>query len=783
MKNNENLSVEEILREADEMLNHINTRMKSSASDTEETEVKTFTPKSGQAVCEKTQVIEKTRHIDVSDKTIISEKVTKKHYFQHNPVDEDYSSEPPKIIERAATIKSKSRFNKTSDLQEIPTILAVEELGKTRLVFGDSNYEENQSSENDYDLSDQIKISGFDDEFDEIPVIDEDVAEEQLRQRREDKINKFRLFAKEEVTADSIAENGSIVSGSAADNANRTKILEQLFKKKSALQAAAVITVILGGLLLLLTLFKDSYRMPYFLSTDKGFYITALVLYGTVLIVNINTIIHGLNLAHGINSDFPVTISAVAALVHTSALFLNTDIFLSSSSVFPSAAAFAMVLSLLGKRSMVMRIISNYDFLTDGKEKYCVEDIVNEVDATIISRNLLSGVPLLKYSVKTDVPTSFLEISFAYEPADKMAKILAPVMIFLNAVLMAVIGFIEKDWYYAFNVFTVGIIITCPVISLFATNISLLGVSRSLLSKGAMVSGYEGAHTAHKSNALVMEASDLFGDHSCDLHGIRLFNKTKVDDALLLTAAVIMKTKSPLKHVFDDVIVGKQAILPEVDTVLYEDKMGTSAWIYQKKVLVGNRDLLINHGISVPKEDYENKYATNGRKALYLAVAGKIAAMFVVSYSADADLKKELKKLEKSGITILLKSCDPYINEESIMEIFGLPEGFVRVMTSSNARIFEKYSDTVVEKSPAYTVHDGSAFGFVSAIRASENLVNTENILSVLVAFGSAIGFGVVALLGLMDGISQLNVVNVIIFQTIWSIFVLIISKIRRSGI
>lgn len=783
MKNNENLSVEEILREADEMLNHINTRMKSSASDTEETEVKTFTPKSGQAVCEKTQVIEKTRHIDVSDKTIISEKVTKKHYFQHNPVDEDYSSEPPKIIERAATIKSKSRFNKTSDLQEIPTILAVEELGKTRLVFGDSNYEENQSSENDYDLSDQIKISGFDDEFDEIPVIDEDVAEEQLRQRREDKINKFRLFAKEEVTADSIAENGSIVSGSAADNANRTKILEQLFKKKSALQAAAVITVILGGLLLLLTLFKDSYRMPYFLSTDKGFYITALVLYGAVLIVNINTIIHGLNLAHGINSDFPVTISAVAALVHTSALFLNTDIFLSSSSVFPSAAAFAMVLSLLGKRSMVMRIISNYDFLTDGKEKYCVEDIVNEVDATIISRNLLSGVPLLKYSVKTDVPTSFLEISFAYEPADKMAKILAPVMIFLNAVLMAVIGFIEKDWYYAFNVFTVGVIITCPVISLFATNISLLGVSRSLLSKGAMVSGYEGAHTAHKSNALVMEASDLFGDHSCDLHGIRLFNKTKVDDALLLTAAVIMKTKSPLKHVFDDVIVGKQAILPEVDTVLYEDKMGTSAWIYQKKVLVGNRDLLINHGISVPKEDYENKYATNGRKALYLAVAGKIAAMFVVSYSADADLKKELKKLEKSGITILLKSCDPYINEESIMEIFGLPEGFVRVMTSSNARIFEKYSDTVVEKSPAYTVHDGSAFGFVSAIRASENLVNTENILSVLVAFGSAIGFGVVALLGLMDGISQLNVVNVIIFQTIWSIFVLIISKIRRSGI
>ncbi len=88
---------------------------------------------------------------------------------------------------------------------------------------------------------------------------------------------------------------------------------------------------------------------------------------------------------------------------------------LGSGAAYPSAVAFALLLTLLGKRSMVMRIINDYDFLSDGKDKYSVEDIVNEVDATIISRNLLSGDPLLKYSVKTDMPTSFLEISCAYE--------------------------------------------------------------------------------------------------------------------------------------------------------------------------------------------------------------------------------------------------------------------------------------------------------------------------------------------------------------------------------
>ena len=794
MRDKENLSVEEILREADEMLSQISARSKSAAEYTEKEEVKTYTPKSalnnngseGNTVSDRTMpvsVSDKTKAVPVTDKTIVSKKVTAKHFFQHNPVDDDYNAVPPQIIERPATIKSKSRFNKTSDLQEIPTILAVEELAKTRTDFMNVREEESSNPETDYDLSDQIKLSGFDDEFDEIPDIDEEVAEEQLRQRREDKINKFRLFAKEEAENGTIDAGNRIVAKRASDDTDRTKMMEQFFKHKSSYQIEGAITLVLGIMLGLLSAFQNSYHLPYFLSNDKGYYITMLVIYALVLATNIKTIIHGFNFRRGLNFDFPVAFVSVFVLAHTIALLCNPDMALSAGAAYPPAVAFAFMLAILGKRSMVMRIINDYDFLSDGKDKYSVEDIVNEVDATIISRNLLAGDPLLKYSVKTDMPTSFLEISCAYEPTDKIVRILAPIMITLNAVLFAAVGYFQKDWLYAFNAAAAGVVISCPVVSLLATNASLLGISRSLSKKGAVVNGFEGARIAHKSNALVMEASDLFGEHSCDLHGIRLFNKTKVDDALLLTATVIMKTKSPLKHVFDDVIVGKQAILPEVDTVIYEDKMGTSAWIYQKKVLVGNRDLLIRHGISVPKEEYENKYATNGRKALYLAVAGKIAAMFVVSYSADSALKKELKKLEKSGITILLKSCDPYINEESIIEIFGLPEGFVRVLTASNARVFEKYSDTVVEKSPAYVVHNGSALGFISAVRSSENLVNTESILSVLVSFGSAIGFGIVALLGVLSGINQLNVLNVIIFQSVWSIFILLISKIRRSGI
>ena len=811
MSNND-LSIDEILKEAEEVLNRIGRTTKETIEQIKSVDeplepvddvktynagdkpVREYTPEKNKAdggapdgkttvapkISDKTTVAPK-----VSDKTAVvpSDKVIKKKFFKSNSKDVEYNNEPPKIIEKAATIKSKSRFDKTSDLQEIPTILAVEELEKTRIMLSRETAGAETGSENDYDSSAQIKLSGFDDEMDEVPEIDEEVAEELLKKRREEKVNKFRLFAPEEFEENRKSEAKRILKGDYKDKSEKTQALEKMYKQKKSLTWKSAVTAVMSVILLVLSVSYGAGYLPSFLSTDIAYYITAVVLYAVIIAVNIGTVLHGFNFRHGINFDFPISVAVILTLVHTVLFIFKPDLIIDGGGLYPSAAAFALFLNLAGKHRRMIRIIHNFEFLTEAGDKYTVEDIVNEVDAAIISRNLLAGEPLLKYSVKTDFPTSFMEISCADEPADKISKVMGPIMIGLNLVLFAVLGILEHNWNYAFNVLVAGIIITCPIITLLATNLALSGVSKSLAKKGAMVCGFEGAHIIHNSNALVMEASDLFGARSCDLHGIKTFNGTKIDDAILQTAAVIIKTKSPLAGVFDDVIVGKQSILPEVDGVIYEDKMGTSAWIYQKKILVGTRDLLIHHGVAVPKIEFENKYTRKGRKALYLAVAGKISAMFVVSYNADNNIKKGLKKLEKSGITILLKSCDPYINEENIMEIFDLPEGFIRVMTSSNARIFEKYSNMVVEKSPAYSVHNGTALGFISAVRGSESLVSLENSLSVLVSFGSSIGFGVAALLGFLNGMSQLNALNVIIFQSVWSIFVLIISKIKRSGL
>lgn len=728
----------------------------------------------------KTKVVDqKTKAVQVSEKTNVIPNVggTKKSFFKNTPSEPLYSKTPPEIMERPATIKSKSRFDKTSDLQEIPTIVAVDELEHTKISFGNNQI---PKAEEDYvsDESDQIVLEGFEDATDKIDKIDEEVAEKQLKQRRQEKVNKFRLFS-----PDISGDKQSAVKNEYRRDDDKTAFMEKLFASKSSFTLKGSITAVIAIPLLLLAIFKDSAYMPSFLLDYTAYLVTQLVLYVLLLAVNMKNIIFGFKLSKGINYSFPISVASILVLVHTILLVADSNLYISDGIALPLVMAFAFLMTNFGKYLLTKRIIDNFEFLINQDEKYTVETIVNTVDATIISRGLLTGEANLKTSIKTDFSTNFLDISCSDEPADKIAKTAGSVMLVLSIILFAVFSIVRGDWHIGLNIGMCALCISLPTISIFNTNSALLGISKILKDSGAMINGFEGAVMVNDANAIVIEAQDLFGKNSCEIHGIKTFNGAKADDVILKTAAVIMKTKSPLSYVFDDVIIGKQTILPDVDGVVYEDKLGTSAWIYRKKILVGTRELLIHHGVQVPKEEFEEKYTRKGRKILYLAVTGQIMAMFVVSYSADPKLKKTLRRLEKSGITVLVKSADPFINDESIAELFSLPDGFIRVMNSSNARVFEKYSDMCVEKSPAYVVHDGSALGFVSSMAAAENLEETRKLLSVLITFGSAMGIGLVTMLAILGGISQITPVNIVIFQAAWCIFVEIVSKIKRLGL
>lgn len=746
----------------------------------EEEDIKEFVPSKSKKTSEKTitfpkfskkKPIEADDDSDVKEHTQIIPKSASKTKVLDSDDDEIFEKPIIPADKTRPVILTPKSENKSPDrLQEVPTIVARENLSK--YLDGNDDLEEETGI--------QMCFEGFDDMTEEVPTIDEEEAEKLLNEQRKEKVNKFRLFGPDETDTELGDRDYEEKDYKTKDD--RQAILTSLLKKKSRIGIQTIISCILFGILLLLTVFKDTEFLPQSIAENDKFFITASVLSLLTVVVNFNIFIHGFDFKKGINSDFSVSLLSLVVSAQTIAFAANEDLWLNNGVFLGSALAFAYILALLGKRQILIRIIDNFDFIINSGEIYCLENIANVLDVKVLCRgNVDEDDAIIKTSVKTDLPTNFMEISCKSEPSDKTTRVLTPLMFLLSGLLLVIIG-LKDNWGTGINTAVCALTISTPVSLLFIMNNVLTDMSAELDKYGARVCGFEGAQMAASTDAIVLEAANLFGSQGCDLHGIKVFNNTKIDDAIIYAAAVIIKTKSPLAHVFDDVIIGKQSILPKVDSVQYEEQMGTSAWVYHKKVLVGNRNLLINHGVNVPKISFEQKYTRRNRKALYLAVDGKIMAMFVVSYSADPDLKRELIKLEKTGITLIVKSSDPYINEESLANLFDLPKGYIKVMNRQAARVFEKYSDMQVEKSPAYVVHNGTAKGLISSMRGALTVNGTKRIIAFLTTFGSTLGFATVATLGIVGWYSQITDAAIIVSQIVWSAFVLAVSKLRRIG-
>lgn len=265
-----------------------------------------------------------------------------------------------------------------------------------------------------------------------------------------------------------------------------------------------------------------------------------------------------------------------------------------------------------------------------------------------------------------------------------------------------------------------------------------------------MLIGWEAVREFGSLHAVAVDAQDLFPSESVLLHGIKTFSGARIDEALLEAAAVSIAAGGPLAGVFRRVIENKTDMLPPVDTLVYEQDMGLSGWVGGRRVLVGNRRLLENHGVDVPSRDYENRYAKDGRQLVYLSTAGELSAMFVVSYIADEGIAQSLHSMEKAGLTLLVRTCDPNVTESLICGTFDMDSYYVEVMGVTAGRAYERLRSAPQTGNPdAVLASNGRLEGMATALTACRRLRGGVALAVTAQIVGAALGFGLNVFLAL----------------------------------
>lgn len=691
--------------------------------------------------------------------------------------------EPNGPVDKSGIVLERSGRSAEGGLDPLPKVRAAEDVvregdDKTKVISGTMPaVKEAKADESDV-VEGQIMLTGFDDIPAEVlpEKTSESDVEEELWEKRRQKAKNFRIVNSPELDdgfesdmeapAEDVlreekarkkrerkqaleAEESRRVDKEYSDPAERSELhvrLGELNKKATVglvIAAALEFIMIIFNIILLLADRLSLSTEIFSMNSPVPNIINAVMLIIAAAIGNERFFDSITGIFKGrVTSHTPSALAiAVALIQNTLAAVVGGQG--AEVTVFSVAAVFGVVIEKLADKLRAERTLGNFEVCAYKYEHnmYAVHPIENESEIFELGKGLLMGNAELLYSSKVGFTTGFLKNSAADSSDRRLVRLLLPCSAAASVICAVAVGIINKSAMAAISAFAGTFCVTSPLfVSIIPALIERVN-GRRLNPEGTMIVSLDSAEKTAAANAVVMDSADIFDRSRCTMHGMKNYENIRIDDVLLYAAALVIKSGGPLRESFEQVIDGRQDLLPSVRELTYEDKLGIAARIHNQKVLFGNRNLLVHHNIQMPDKAIEEKYSHDGRKVIYLAVAESIAAMFVVSYAVDRNLGKYFKVLEENGIQVLVRTNDVNVTEELIADSFGLPQETFKVLSAVAGKLFKRRRDAVCDKLPASIVHDGTAYSMLRSVAASCGMESSKKLGTVAQIVLSALGF------------------------------------------
>ncbi len=533
----------------------------------------------------------------------------------------------------------------------------------------------------------------------------------------------------------------------------RQKLQTAQRKANASLFVTAVAEVILFLIAVI------SFASPAVSMNPIAYLIIHLLLFAVMLFASRGRLVFGLSRLFNktVSAESGVALAAAVTLIHTALQFLNTSgVTDGTTPILTAVAGLWLLLLQVADKLEADRVSRNFALAVAQGEKLTAKRIEDSDLAEEIGRPAVAlGEPRVTYFRKTEFSADYLKNAEDTQCAGALMRWYLPIAAGISLIAAVVYLILNglTTWLLAVTLFCAMITVSAPISVLLSLRSALSATSNELRKKATAIVGYRAVREYGSSHAVALDAIDLFPENAVLLHGIKTFSGTRIDEAILDAASVSIRAGGPLSHVFRRMILNKVDMLHEVDTMVYEQDMGLSGWVSGRRVLIGNRKLLDNHGIDIPSKDYEERYAKGGRQLVYLSIAGELSAMFVVSYIADPRMKKILTDLTHRRITLLVRTCDPNVTESLIASTFDLNGFYVELLGAPAGRSFEALVDGVSEQESVGIVSTGGIDCMIDALAKCRRLRTGARWFTAIQAAVGVLGIALIAGMAFISGV------------------------------
>ena len=512
--------------------------------------------------------------------------------------------------------------------------------------------------------------------------------------------------------------------------------------------------------------------------------ILSVILLGVAVGVCYRTIGNGLKalFAFNANSDSAAAVAAVAVGVQTLlSVFFPRELVDGELHLYGVLLAAILFVNSAGKLCMLRRIHSNFRFVTSREDKYSLRLYDDYNTSLKMAKDAVAEKPVIAYQCRAGFLKRFLELSYTPDPSESASQVLAPMGLIASLVLCIACLLITRSVPTALSAFAAACCACVAVANMAAVNLPISRLCKTARRAGAMVVGYEAVDRLGDVNAVLVDAEELFPRGTVVLGGIKTFgDRAGAEEAIMAASALMRETGGPLSGVFDQVISENEDALPQVEDFTYEDGGGIVGQVDGKTVYIGSRALLINHHIEVPAREEESQFTAGNKSVIYIAVGGSIAALLVLTYTADRRRKNELQRLEDSGVSILVRTTDPNVTGALVSRLFGIDAASVSVLEGQTAATAQQLLEGTVARADALAATKGRVESMMSVISACVAQKRTIGLVVAVQNAAVVLGFVLVAFLACFGGMSQLTSLVLFLFQAFWVLVVLLLPKLRK---
>ncbi|MDR0750989.1 MAG: heavy metal translocating P-type ATPase [Christensenellaceae bacterium] len=274
--------------------------------------------------------------------------------------------------------------------------------------------------------------------------------------------------------------------------------------------------------------------------------------------------------------------------------------------------------------------------------------------------------------------------------ADKVSGIFVPVVfgIALISFLAWLIGGMEIS--FALSIFISVLVIACPCALGLATPTAIMVGTGVGAKNGILIKGGEALETAHKIKMIAFDKTGTLTEGKPAVTDIVSLTTLSEDELLSLAASAEKGSEHPL-----GIAIVNKAQEKELELFLATEfkalpGMGISVTINDKKLLLGNQELLNQNGI-YPDESILNEFAQKEKTPIFIASDELLLGIIALADPVKPSSINAIESLTNMGIESIMITGDNNITAQEVAKNIKITKIVAGVLPNNKAEVIKSH--------------------------------------------------------------------------------------------